>query len=192
MLLAGRVPLASLHSSTSFVIAHQFRDQTAVQFQNKLNLDVLDLIQSVQVYIRSNLALYRCQKVDVHSITHLLFTMTSNLETAVAPEHKDGAVLDIQAPRNDSSTATLIDAPLTWKTVVTGAIAAFAGIFLGYDSAVINGVLGMPYFIHEFTNKPYPSYQASLTELQEFVIPTRYKSLIVGLLAVGNLLGSCE
>ena len=118
--------------------------------------------------------------------------MTPVLETAVVSEPKHDAVPDMLSPVIALSTNELIDAPLTWKTLLIGGIAAFAGIFLGYDSAVINGVLGMPYFIHEFTNKPYPGPHASFAELNEFVIPTRYKSLIVGLLAVGNLLGSCE
>lgn len=46
--------------------------------------------------------------------------------------------------------ATVVEAPVTFKAYLMCAFAAFGGIFFGYDSGYINGVLGMDYFLHEF------------------------------------------
>lgn len=46
--------------------------------------------------------------------------------------------------------ATRVEAPVTFKAYLMCAFAAFGGIFFGYDSGYINGVLGMEYFIQEF------------------------------------------
>ncbi|MBE7182764.1 MAG: MFS transporter, partial [Terriglobus roseus] len=35
-----------------------------------------------------------------------------------------------------------IEAPVTWKAYMACAFASFGGIFFGYDSGYINGVLG--------------------------------------------------
>lgn len=41
-----------------------------------------------------------------------------------------------------------VEAPVTLKAYLMCAFAAFGGIFFGYDSGYINGVLGMDYYIH--------------------------------------------
>lgn len=46
--------------------------------------------------------------------------------------------------------AMIVEAPVTFKAYLMCAFAAFGGIFFGYDSGYINGVLGMEYFLHEF------------------------------------------
>lgn len=43
-----------------------------------------------------------------------------------------------------------VEAPVTWKTYLMCAFAAFGGIFFGYDSGYISGVMAMDYFITEF------------------------------------------
>lgn len=43
-----------------------------------------------------------------------------------------------------------IEAPVTFKTYLMCAFAAFGGIFFGYDSGYISGVLSMDYFIETF------------------------------------------
>jgi hypothetical protein len=43
-----------------------------------------------------------------------------------------------------------VEAPVTWKTYMMCAFAAFGGIFFGYDSGYISGVMAMDYFITEF------------------------------------------
>lgn len=46
--------------------------------------------------------------------------------------------------------ASRVEAPVTLKTYLMCAFAAFGGIFFGYDSGYISGVMGMRYFIEEF------------------------------------------
>ncbi|KAL4981298.1 general substrate transporter [Aspergillus falconensis] len=79
-----------------------------------------------------------------------------------------------------------IEAPITWKTYLMCAFAAFGGIFFGYDSGYINGVLGMDYFIHEFTGK----VKADLDDEADFAISSSNKSLIVSILSAGTFFGA--
>ena len=46
--------------------------------------------------------------------------------------------------------AVRVEAPVTLRTYLMCAFAAFGGIFFGYDSGYISGVLGMDYFISTF------------------------------------------
>ena len=46
--------------------------------------------------------------------------------------------------------AARMEAPVTIKTYLMCAFAAFGGIFFGYDSGYIGGVLDMDYFISTF------------------------------------------
>ena len=70
------------------------------------------------------------------------------------------------------------------------AFAAFGGVFFGYDSGYISGVLGMNYFISLFTGLPIPGANASSAETAAFVIPTPHKSLIVSILSAGTFFGA--
>lgn len=45
-----------------------------------------------------------------------------------------------------------VEAPVTLKAYLMCAFASFGGIFFGYDSGYINGVLGMDYYIHVSLN----------------------------------------
>jgi len=71
-----------------------------------------------------------------------------------------------------------------------GAFAAFGGIFFGFDSGYINGVMGMKYFIHTFTGLPYPTADSSAEEKAKFVIPAWRQSLIVSILSAGTFFGA--
>jgi hypothetical protein len=54
---------------------------------------------------------------------------------------------------------SVVEAPVTWKTYLMCAFAAFGGIFFGYDSGYISGVMAMDYFITEFeglVSNPHP------------------------------------
>lgn len=83
-----------------------------------------------------------------------------------------------------------IEAPVTWKAYVMCAFAAFGGIFFGYDSGWVNGVLAMPYVIHRFTGMPYPPANATADEQALFVIPAWRQSLIVSILSAGTFFGA--
>lgn len=49
-----------------------------------------------------------------------------------------------------SADALRVEAPVTFKAYLMCAFAAFGGIFFGFDSGYINGVMGMDYFIETF------------------------------------------
>ncbi|KAJ5471247.1 hypothetical protein N7530_008604 [Penicillium desertorum] len=74
--------------------------------------------------------------------------------------------------------AMVVEAPVTFKAYLMCAFAAFGGIFFGYDSGYINGVLGMDYFLHEFFGEDATS------------IPASRKSLIVSILSAGTFFGA--
>ena len=83
-----------------------------------------------------------------------------------------------------------VEAPVTFKAYLMCAFAAFGGIFFGYDSGYINGVLAMRYFIHEFTGKAYPGAGATEAEKAAFLIPSWRQSLIVSILSCGTFFGA--
>ena len=55
---------------------------------------------------------------------------------------------DVEALPVGTSDVERVEAPVTVKAYLMCAFAAFGGIFFGYDSGYINGVLAMEYFIH--------------------------------------------
>jgi SP family sugar:H+ symporter-like MFS transporter len=79
-----------------------------------------------------------------------------------------------------------IEAPVSVKGYFMCAFAAFGGIFFGYDSGYINGVMGMNFFINTITGLPYPP----ATPTDEFVLPAWQKSLIVSILSAGTFFGA--
>ena len=86
-----------------------------------------------------------------------------------------------------------IEAPVTFKAYMMCAFAAFGGIFFGYDSGYINGVLAMPYVINQYTGKvgSDPMYQKNATPGPSgFALPDWMKSLIVSILSAGTFFGA--
>ncbi|KAJ9209515.1 hypothetical protein DTO166G4_8867 [Paecilomyces variotii] len=74
-----------------------------------------------------------------------------------------------------------VEAPVTFRAYLMCAFAAFGGIFFGYDSGYINGVMGMDYFIEKF-QKPGPG--------QSFALSSSNKSLITSILSAGTFFGA--
>ncbi|KAI4269396.1 MAG: hypothetical protein LQ337_007305 [Flavoplaca oasis] len=83
-----------------------------------------------------------------------------------------------------------IEAPITWKAYFMVAFAAFGGIYFGYDSGYINGVKGMPYFIHQQTGKPYPPPNPTDEEKAAFALEAWRDSLITSILSAGTFFGA--
>jgi len=85
-----------------------------------------------------------------------------------------------------------IEAPVTLKAYMMCAFAAFGGIFFGYDSGYINGVLGMKYFITLYTglDPNDPRFQKNGSEPKGFALPSSHKSLIVSILSAGTFFGA--
>ena len=50
-----------------------------------------------------------------------------------------------------------VEAPVTLRAYLICAFAAFGGIFFGYDTGWMGGVLGMKYFIRLYTGMQYPA-----------------------------------
>ena len=49
-----------------------------------------------------------------------------------------------------------VEAPLTMKAYLMCAFASVGGLFFGYDSGYISGVMGMKYFIHLYVSLRSP------------------------------------
>ncbi|KAK2042739.1 general substrate transporter [Colletotrichum somersetense] len=71
-----------------------------------------------------------------------------------------------------------IEAPVTWKAYLICAFASFGGIFFGYDSGYINGVLGSQIFIDAVEGKGHDAISDS------------HQSLIVSILSCGTFFGA--
>ena len=85
-----------------------------------------------------------------------------------------------------------IEAPVTLKAYLMCAFAAFGGIFFGYDSGYISGVLGMNYFITLYTglDPNDPRFQKNGSDPKGFALPSWEKSLIVSILSAGTFFGA--
>lgn len=71
-----------------------------------------------------------------------------------------------------------IEAPVTWQAYLMCAFASFGGIFFGYDSGYINGVLGSRIFIDAVEGQSVKAISESHT------------SLIVSILSCGTFFGA--
>ncbi|KAM7184366.1 General substrate transporter [Naviculisporaceae sp. PSN 640] len=98
--------------------------------------------------------------------------MSLEKETAVPEATHHGAAL---ATTQDVER---IEAPVTWKAYLICAFASFGGIFFGYDSGYINGVLGSKIFIHAVEGPLADTLSESNT------------SLIVSILSCGTFFGA--
>ncbi|KAJ7721050.1 general substrate transporter [Mycena metata] len=84
-----------------------------------------------------------------------------------------------------------IEAPVTAKTYFMCVFAAFGGIFFGYDTGWMGGVLGMPFFIQMYTKMPYPAEPFNAANLPaSFALPAWEKSLMTSILSAGTFFGA--
>jgi sugar porter (SP) family MFS transporter len=82
-----------------------------------------------------------------------------------------------------------IEAPVTVKAYLMCAFAAFGGIFFGYDTGWMGGVLGMKYFIHLYTGLPYPAAGDKVAK-KAFHLTARDQSLTTSILSCGTFFGA--
>lgn len=71
-----------------------------------------------------------------------------------------------------------VEAPVTWQAYLICAFASFGGIFFGYDSGYINGVLGSTIF------------KDKLEGVAASAISSPHQSLIVSILSAGTFFGA--
>jgi MFS family permease len=86
-----------------------------------------------------------------------------------------------------------VEAPVTMKAYLICAFAAFGGIFFGYDTGWMSGVLAMPYVITQYTGLPSPpgGTSAAAVKLQgEFHLTARDQSLTTSILSAGTFFGA--
>lgn len=85
-----------------------------------------------------------------------------------------------------------LEAPVTLKAYLICAFAAFGGIFFGYDTGWMGGVLAMPYFINQYTGLPYPNPDSPTYKADNaaFALPASNQSLLTSILSLGTFLGA--
>jgi sugar porter (SP) family MFS transporter len=101
----------------------------------------------------------------------------------------------VAVPRDQIKAATSdvarVEAPVTLKAYFMCAFAAFGGIFFGYDTGWISGVMAMPYFITLYTGLPYSAaLLADGTSNPDYQIAAWEKSLITSILSAGTFFGA--
>jgi MFS family permease len=92
-----------------------------------------------------------------------------------------------------TSDVARIEAPVTFKAYLICAFAAFGGIFFGYDTGWMSGVLAMPYFKTLYTGIPfdYDTRQPiGVDDPALFAIPDAQKSLMTSILSCGTFFGA--
>ena len=89
-----------------------------------------------------------------------------------------------------TSDLTRIEAPITLKTYLMCAFAAFGGIFFGYDTGWMGGVLGMPYFIHQYTGLPLYDGITADNLPSTYALSASNKSLMTSILSAGTFFGA--
>ena len=82
-----------------------------------------------------------------------------------------------------------VEAPVTLKAYLICAFAAFGGIFFGYDTGWMGGVLGMKYFIRLYTGMPYPDPNDKAA-VKAFVVSASDQSLMTSILSCGTFFGA--
>ncbi|KAI1130477.1 general substrate transporter [Nemania abortiva] len=91
-----------------------------------------------------------------------------------------------------TSDVSRVEAPVTFKAYLICAFAAFGGIFFGYDTGWMGGVLAMPYFIELYTGHKY-DFATKMpidVDAKHFVIPSSTSSLFTSILSLGTFLGA--
>ena len=93
-----------------------------------------------------------------------------------------------------------VEAPVTFRAYLICAFAAFGGIFFGYDTGWMSGVLGMKYFIRQYTGLAYPAdyfppdvditSSEYLTYVKNFHLTARDQSLTTSILSAGTFFGA--
>ncbi|WVQ78336.1 hypothetical protein IAT38_000421 [Cryptococcus sp. DSM 104549] len=83
-----------------------------------------------------------------------------------------------------------VEAPISVRAYFLCVFASFGGIFFGYDSGYMNGVLGMDYFINMMTGIPIPPDNADQATKDAFTLPAWKKSLITSILSAGTFFGA--
>merc|ERR1712193_167893 len=131
-----------------------------------------------------------------NTLVHPLFLLSSSTFLLVPPPYSPATsnyhnsntlsirhtntIMPADAVRSLSATNDVerIEAPVTWKAYLMCAFASFGGIFFGYDSGYINGVLGSELFVHKVEGPTADALSSS------------HQSLVVSILSAGTFFGA--
>ena len=96
-------------------------------------------------------------------------------------------------PVTGTTNVDRVEAPVTLRAYLLVAFAAFGGIFFGYDTGWMGGVLNMDYFIKQYTGKEYPdivypnlSKDSDIVKTyrnEQFSVSSRDQSLVTSILS---------
>jgi sugar porter (SP) family MFS transporter len=103
-------------------------------------------------------------------------------------------------PISGTANVDRVEAPVTLRAYLIVAFAAFGGIFFGYDTGWMGGVLNMDYFIKQYTGHEYPDVKfpgldkANPTVVayrnQQFSVSSSNQSLVTSILSAGTFFGA--
>lgn len=101
-------------------------------------------------------------------------------------------------PVTGTSDVNRVEAPVTVRAYLIVAFAAFGGIFFGYDTGWMGGVLNMDYFIKQYTGVEYPDIAlpgASAAKVKAyrnnyFSVSSWQQSLVTSILSAGTFFGA--
>ncbi|KAK1752166.1 putative high-affinity glucose transporter [Echria macrotheca] len=96
-------------------------------------------------------------------------------------------------PIQGTSDLSRIEAPVTFKAYLLCAFAAFGGIFFGYDTGWMGGVVIMPYFVSMYTGVPYDYDEKryiGIANSENFALPSSTVSLMTSILSCGTFFGA--
>lgn len=98
-------------------------------------------------------------------------------------------------PVTGTTNVDRVEAPVTVRAYLIVAFAAFGGIFFGYDTGWMGGVLNMDYFIKQYTGAEYPDVRFPGLDAQDqqivdyrkstFVVAPWQQSLVTSILSAG-------
>jgi hypothetical protein len=98
-------------------------------------------------------------------------------------------------PVTGTTDVSRVEAPVTVRAYLIVAFAAFGGIFFGYDTGWMGGVLNMDYFIKQYTGAEYPDVMFPNVDHLDprivdyrkttFVVAPWQQSLVTSILSAG-------
>jgi sugar porter (SP) family MFS transporter len=103
-------------------------------------------------------------------------------------------------PVSGTTDVNRVEAPVTVRAYLIVAFAAFGGIFFGYDTGWMGGVLNMDYFIKQYTGHDYPDVvfpnvpssdpRVVAYRNEHFSISSSNQSLVTSILSAGTFFGA--
>jgi hypothetical protein len=132
--------------------------------------------------IPSSSSFYRCAGL-------LSLNFSSILKQPTSLKMPGGGVMPVRGTTN----VERVEAPVTVRAYLIVAFAAFGGIFFGYDTGWMGGVLNMDYFIKQYTGKEYPDIMfpdidpksdiIKTYRNEQFSVSSRDQSLVTSILS---------